>query len=559
MKNKYFLRTLSMILVSAMVSVSPAQALVSAQPETIAAMEFSDGESGAEEFLDEFSENAQEAELFGEQPELSDMEGVQAAAAANYAQVMEATGQMLADAAVNYPPQVSSVNGEWHILGLARSNRKVADGVYSKYADTVAKTLKACDGVLHAKKYTEYSRVILALTSIGEDVTDIGGYNLLQPLSDFDQTVWQGVNGAIFALIAFDSHNYEIPKAEAGKTQTTRENLIAHILAQETPFGGWNLSGTSPDADMTGMAIQALAPYYYKDKTVKAAVDRGLTVLSELQQEDGGYGSWNTSNSESCSQVITALSTMGIDAATDKRFVKNGKSVLDALLSFSPDGSGFEHVKGQGVNQMATEQGYYALTAYKRFLSASNILYDMNDVKIKGQEEPTPTPTPTPAPTIKVNVTSLKLQVGQSTNKVKVSGLQSWDSVKSWKSGNTSIVKVSSKGVLTAQKKAGTTTVKVTLKSGKTASIKVTVQKSAVKTTKITGVASKAAVKKGKTLTLKPVLAPLTSVEKITYTTSDKKIATVDKNGKIKGIKKGTAVITVKAGTKKVTCKVTVK
>lgn len=559
MKNKNFLRTLSIILVSAMTVSGPAAALAASEQEAYVSEGFAD-ESASDAFTDsmEASEELFDADE-AEEPEISDGIIEEAKASAQYAQVMEATGQMLADSAVKYPPQVNSVNGEWQILGFARSGRKTDASVYSKYVDTVEKTLKQCGGVLHEKKYTEYSRVVLALTSIGEDVTDVGGYNLLKPLSDFDQTVWQGVNGAIFALIAFDSHDYEIPQADAGKKQTTRENLIAHILSLETPLGGWNLSGTSPDADMTAMAIQALAPYYYKDRTVKAAVDRGLDVLSQIQQEDGGYGSWNTANSESCCQVITALSTMGIDAATDKRFVKNGRSVLDALISFSPEGRGFEHVKGQGINQMATEQGYYALTAYTRFLKAENALYDMRDVKIKGQDKPVPTPTPTPAPTIKLNVTSLKLQTGQSTNKVKVSGLREGDSVKAWKSGNTSIVKVNSKGVLTAQKKTGTTTVKVTLKSGKTASIKVTVQKGAVKTTKISGIVSKASVNKGKTLTLKPSLSPITSVEKITYTTSDKKIATVDKNGKVKGVKKGTAVITVKAGTKKAVCKVTVK
>lgn len=125
--------------------------------------------------------------------------------------------------------------------------------VYSRYKSNLVDVVKQKKGVLHDKKYTEYSRAVLALTAIGEDVTDVGGYNLLQPLSDFDQTVWQGVNGTIWALIAFDSHDYEIPKAAVGKTQTTREKLINNILSQEVSGGGWSIMGGA-DSDVTGMA-----------------------------------------------------------------------------------------------------------------------------------------------------------------------------------------------------------------------------------------------------------------------------------------------------------------
>ena len=140
-----------------------------------------------------------------------------------------ATGQELAGSAKQSIPSIGSINGEWQILGLARSGQEVDASVYSQYKANVIQAVKECKGVLHEKKYTEYSRVVLALTALGEDVTNVGGYNLLEPLSDFDQTVWQGVNGAMFALIAFDSHKYEIPTAAAGKTQTTRQKLIQYI------------------------------------------------------------------------------------------------------------------------------------------------------------------------------------------------------------------------------------------------------------------------------------------------------------------------------------------
>ena len=311
---------------------------------------------------------------------------------ASPAQISDAytsTGQELAGSAKQSIPSIGSVNGEWQILGLARSGQEVDASVYSQYKANVIQELTEKKGILHEKKYTEYSRVILALTALGEDVTDVGGYNLLEPLSDFDQTVWQGANGAIFALIAFDSHNYEIPTAAAGKTQTTREKLIRYILDHRTPDGGWAMSGSVADPDLTGMGIQALAPYYGSIVEVRAAVDTALGRLSELQLADGTYASGGSSTSESCSQVIVALSSIGIDPNTDSRFIKNGKSVVDGLLSFSVGGGGFKHLSSGTRNQMATEQGYYALTAYERYKNGQNRLYDMTDVAVKSDYDKT--------------------------------------------------------------------------------------------------------------------------------------------------------------------------
>ena len=160
--------------------------------------------------------------------------------------------------------------------------------------------------------------------------------------------------------------------------------------------------------------------------------------------------------------------------------------------------------------------------------------------------------------TIKLNVTSITLQKKQSTKAVKVT-MANGDSVKSWTVGNKKIATVSKTGVIKAGTKTGTTKVTVTLKSGKKASLKVKVQKAKVKTTKISGLKSKATIKKGQKLALKPVLSPITSQDKISYTTFNKKVATVSKNGTVVAKKKGTAKITVKAGTKKYTIKITVK
>ena len=157
-------------------------------------------------------------------------------------------------------PEVGSIGGEWAIIGLARSGYSVPADYYDEYYTRVEKYVKNCSGVLHERKYTEYSRVILALTAIGRDPSKVAGYNLLTPLGDFEKTIWQGMNGPIWALIALDSSNYDIPKNPAAKTQATRQLYIDEIIKNQMKDGGWSLTGTGDsDVDITAMALQALA------------------------------------------------------------------------------------------------------------------------------------------------------------------------------------------------------------------------------------------------------------------------------------------------------------
>lgn len=292
---------------------------------------------------------------------------------ANLDTIYKTTGDFMATLGT---PTVNSTGGEWMVIGLARSGRTVPAGYY----DNVVKYVKAnadANERLHPTKVTDNARVILALTAIGKDVTNVGGHNLLKGLDSMDYVQSQDINGPIFTLIALDSHNYPT------MGDVTREKLIQVILDAQLPDGGWNLSGENADPDMTAMAIQALAPYYKTNETVKAAVDKALEALSALQRTDGGFGSWGTVNSESCAQVIVALTALGIDPTADSRFVKNGHTVLDALAGFYVTGGGFRHTAGGERNDMATEQGYYALAAYYRFLNGQTRLYDMSDVAIQ--------------------------------------------------------------------------------------------------------------------------------------------------------------------------------
>lgn len=278
-------------------------------------------------------------------------------------------------------PQVGSIGGDWAVLGLARSGYTVPAQYYRDYSAAVEAYVKACNGVLHEKKYTEYSRVILALSSIGKDARDVAGYDLTKALGDYDQTVWQGVNGPIWALLALDCRNYPMPQNPQAKTQATRQMYVDYILSCQLPGGGWNLTKTgTADPDLTAMALQALARYQDQTK-VKQAVSQGLTCLSRLQNPDGTFSSEGVANGESCAQVMIALGELGI-SLEDARFVKNGRTLLDGLLTFYRPGQGFVHAAaGGGANQMACEQALMALAGLQRAQSGQNSLYQMSDAR----------------------------------------------------------------------------------------------------------------------------------------------------------------------------------
>ena len=280
-------------------------------------------------------------------------------------------------------PSVGTIGGEWMVIGLKRSGREIDEAYYENVLQYVKENIDD-NGRLHSVKSTENSRLILALTALGKDVSNVGGSDLLKGLSDMTYVEKQGINGPIWALIALDSGNYTLSEGD-----TTRDGLIEAILAGQTDDGGWCLSGTEGDPDMTGMALAALAPYAKTKDDVAQAVEKALTFLSNKQNDDGSFstasGNDTIATSESVSQIIVALTALGINPDTDTRFIKNGHSLIDALLSFYINGGGFSHTASGERDGMATEQGYYALTAFYRYLENQTSLYDMTDVINKGK------------------------------------------------------------------------------------------------------------------------------------------------------------------------------
>lgn len=280
--------------------------------------------------------------------------------------------------AASSEPTVNSVGGEWLILGLARSGADVPETYFEQYYKNVEDFVVQCGGVLHERKYSEYSRVILALTAIGKDPTNVAGYDLTKPLANFDQTCFQGVNGPMFALIALNSGNYEMPVADEGVTQATKDMYVDFILEKQLENGGWCMAGDQMDVDVTAMALQALANYRDRED-VAAAVERGLEALSQAQNENGGFSGNDGESCESIAQAIVALTELGI-SLEDVRFVKGEETLQERMNEFRLADGGYCHLLGDQTNQMATEQAFYALTAAYRAEQGMTSLYDMSDV-----------------------------------------------------------------------------------------------------------------------------------------------------------------------------------
>ena len=278
-------------------------------------------------------------------------------------------------------PSHSSAGGEWTVMGLARAG-KITNSYKNIYKKNLKKTLDSQKGELSKNAFTEYSRTVIALTSIGENPYNFYGYDVISPLAEADNVIKQGMNGLVYALIALECGNYNNVKprngydGKVGNIEKYKNSLVSSAL----PNGGWALFGKKADVDMTAIAIQALAPFY-KESKVKNAIDEGLKVISSKQKDTGGFETMGNENCESASQVLTALSSLKI-SIKDKRFVKKKHTVLDSLMSYYHNG-GFRHLKGGLINQMATDQALYALVAYRNTLENDPPLFNMKKVAVK--------------------------------------------------------------------------------------------------------------------------------------------------------------------------------
>ena len=296
-------------------------------------------------------------------------------------------------------PAGSSVS-DWTALAMARA------GIADDYAGYLARLQAyverqyAENGGLHAVKATEYHRIALTAAALGGDPAAFGAkpdgtaidlvaegtYNW-QGEEDLGG---QGLNGWIFALLTMDAVGAEVP-ADA---RYSRQDMLDAIVSAQLPDGGFSLGGGAMDVDITAMALQALAPYREQYQEV---IDAALNALSAAQTVTGGFESWGAQSSESCAQVILALTALNIDPTADERFQKNQRNVVEALMDFRLSDGGFAHEKDGPLDAMACEQAMQALTAMALRQQGEGRFFDLTAAHPVQLESTPDTDTETPA------------------------------------------------------------------------------------------------------------------------------------------------------------------
>ena len=179
-----------------------------------------------------------------------------------------------------------------------------------------------------------------------------------------------------------------------------------------------------------------------------------------------------------------------------------------------------------------------------------------------------PAPAVTKVTKVTVTASARNIAAGKKVQlKAAVAPSKATNKAVTWKSSNTKVATVSSKGVVTFNKKAGgkKVTITATAKDGskKYGKITLTCMKGSVKKITLSGAKT---LKAGKTTKVKAKVATTNAKanKTLSWSSSNKRIATVDKNGKVKAVKgkKGTVTITARAtdgSGKKATIKIRVR
>ena len=266
-----------------------------------------------------------------------------------------------------FPTSFDGVS-EWYVLALSQAEKYD----FSAYARTLVQYVNENE-ITNPVTKQKYALALLA-----------SGYS-----SDFIQKTADECVGKLGIM----SYVYALHLSENGFAPQgmNSADITQKILEKELEGGGFAVTGNIFDVDVTAMVLQALAPYRNEEK-VKPVMERALLRLSEVQTENGGFVNYGVENAESAAQVIIAMAMLDVEL-TDSRFVKNGNTVLDALLPFQCENGGFAHTIGTEASTQPTVQAYLAFCALengsfyelKGLDDLSHIVYTPSE---KEEEEP---------------------------------------------------------------------------------------------------------------------------------------------------------------------------
>lgn len=250
----------------------------------------------------------------------------------------------LEDWVVSYLAPRAGDGAEWYIIALRQAHPEVD---LSAYADALEARMDRGE----IKGAVARQRCALAMAACGRG-------NSAAVSAVMDETIGaMGIMSNIFGLNLMN----------AGVTSRTHtvDDIIDSILAAILDGGGWAVMGAAPDADVTAMAVQALAPHRERRADVAAAVDTATEYLISAMRESGTYLSYGVENPESAAQAAMAFVSCGIDPERDSRMAGR-RTLIDGIFAFRLAGEGFSHQAGGGYNATATVQSLLALISVSR-------------------------------------------------------------------------------------------------------------------------------------------------------------------------------------------------
>lgn len=276
---------------------------------------------------------------------------------------------------------------------------------YSSYLETLENFLSREyleNSEISSYKVTEWHKIALTALALGGDPTNLGKKEDGSPINLIADSVYyrgkttslgsQGIYGYVWALITVDSLRYKIPE----DASDSRESIITAILQEQHEDGGFVLGDDKSDPELTAAALQALAPYYNSTqsytyisgetgeqitKSVRQSVDAALYYLSRMQEESGDYSSQGVYTIKTAAQTLIALCTLGIDPLSDERFIKNGNTLVDALLSYKTQDGSFSYSRDRSMesSSIGVQHIFLSLCALYRYENGLRSLYDFRE------------------------------------------------------------------------------------------------------------------------------------------------------------------------------------
>ncbi|HWI48296.1 MAG TPA: Ig-like domain-containing protein [Rummeliibacillus sp.] len=308
-----------------------------------------------------------------------------------------------------------TLGNEYVVTNLARSNYPVAKNYYEQYYNNIVKNIKEKNGNI-TKSYSEYANIILALSSIGKDPTNVAGVNLIDKMLDSyveTKADYRTFTQTSVVLLALDANNYTIDQEKY--KNLTKESIVDELLTAQTKDNGYGWAvGADADPDTTAMVVTALAPYMNQEK-VSTSVNKALSYLQkQLNSKVGIYSDWLAGdNAASISQVVMSLLALNIDPKTEEGFVKTGGywTIQNLLTAVDSKTGGLKMSSNQkDVDpSYATPQGNRALTMYDRFEQKDKVspFYNMYDVKAENLAFDTKSPEKPTVKTVADNKTTI--------------------------------------------------------------------------------------------------------------------------------------------------------